>query len=119
MLASEASEQGVEILTHWIERDSNGRPGQISLDDSPATTPQYRDTKKAKATLAEAKVAYGSNRVKLIQRGMGELRRTVEEVVPYFLLKQTVNRWSDQIMVTALKKVNWDDILITDIIEFL
>jgi hypothetical protein len=116
-IAAEASEQDVDILTHWIERDSNGRPGQISLDDSPATTPQYRDTRKAKATLAEAKATSGSSRVKLIQRGMGELRRTVEEIVPYFLLKQTVNRWSDRIMVTALRKVNWDDVLVEDIIK--
>jgi hypothetical protein len=117
MLAEAASNERVDILTHWVERDGDGRPGQVSLDDCPATTPQYRNTAKAGKTLAEARAASGSRRVQLIQRGMGELRRTIEELVPHFLLKQVVKRWEDRIMVTALKKVNWDDSLVTDIIN--
>ena len=117
MLAGAADDKNVEMLTHWIERDGEGRPGQISLDDCPATTPQYRNTRKAQKTLTEAKAAAGSARTKLIQRGMGELRRTVEEIIPHHLLKQVVNRWSDRIIVTGLKKVNWDDDLVTDIIS--
>ena len=117
MLAGAADDKNVEMLTHWIERDGEGRPGQISLDDCPATTPQYRNTRKAQKTLTEAKAAAGSARTKLIQRGMGELRRTVEEIIPHHLLKQVVNRWSDRIIVTGLKKVNWDDGLVADIIS--
>ena len=64
-----------------------------------------------------AKSAVGSTRMKLIQRGMGELRRTVEEIIPHYLLKQVVNRWTDRIIVTSLKKVNWDDALIEKIIS--
>lgn len=117
MLASASDDENVEMLTHWIERDGEGRPGQISLDDCPATTPQYRNTEKAKKTLVDAKEAAGSARTELIQRGMGELRRTVEEIVPHHLLKQTVNRWSDRIIVTGLKKINWDVDLVEEIIS--
>ena len=117
MLISASSHENVDILTHWIEKDGEGRPGQISLNDCPATTPQYRNTKKAKKSLAEAKANAGSERVTLVQRGMGELRRTIEEIIPHFLLKQVVNRWTDRIIVTGLKKVNWDDDLITNIIK--
>jgi hypothetical protein len=117
MLAGAADDETVDMLTHWIERDAHGRPGQISLDDSPATTPQYRNTQKAQRTLVEAKSAAGSARVKLIQRGMAELRRTVEEIIPHYLMKQVVNRWTDRIIVTGLKKVNWDHGLIADIIS--
>ncbi|MYB13467.1 MAG: AAA family ATPase [Rhodospirillaceae bacterium] len=116
MVAGASENQNVELLTHWIERDGHGNPGQISLDDCPATTPQYRNTQKARKTLAEAKEAAGSTRVKLVQRGMGELRRTIEEIVPHHLLKQVVNRWTDRIIVTGLKKVHWDEGLIADII---
>jgi hypothetical protein len=116
MLSEAATADNVEMLTHWVERDGEGRPGQVSLDDCPATTPQYRDTKKAEKTLADAKAEAGSKRVKLIQRGMGELRRTVEEIIPHFLLKQVVNRWSDRVIVTGLRKVNWDEILVADIV---
>lgn len=115
MVAGVSEDQNVDLLTHWIERDGQGNPGQISLDDCPATTPQYRNTRKAKKTLAEAKEAAGSTRVKLVQRGMGELRRTIEEIIPHHLLKQVVNRWTDRIIVTGLKKVHWDDGLIADI----
>lgn len=117
MISGRAMEESVEILTHWIERDGHGKPGQVALDDSPATTPQYRDTRKAKKTLEEAKSASGSARVKLIQRGMGELRRTVEEIIPHHVLKQVVTRWSDRVIVTALKKINWDTALIDDIVK--
>ena len=48
---------------------------------------------------------------------MAELRRTIEEIVPTFLLKGIVNRWSDRIIVTGLKNINWDPQLITDIIS--
>jgi hypothetical protein len=116
-LAGAAEDIGAEMLTHWVERDGDGRPGQVSLDDCPATTPQYRTTGKAKKTLDEAKVAAGSKRVQLIQRGMGELRRTIEEIIPHFLLKQVVNRWTDRVMVTGLKNINWDDALVADIIK--
>src|SRR3546814_10566412 len=92
------------MRTQWIERDGEGRPGQISLDDCPATTPQYRNTEKAKKTLTEAKATAGSARVKLIQRGMGELRRTVEEIIPHFLLKQVVNRWTYRLILTGFTK---------------
>ncbi len=64
MLARAAGDEGIELLTHWIERDSEGRPGQVSLDDCPATTPQYRNTQKAQRTLTAAKPASGSVRIK-------------------------------------------------------
>ena len=116
MLASTASAENIEMLTHWIQRDSNGNPGQISPDDCPATTPQYRTTQKAQKTLDAAMSANGSVRMELIQRGMGELRRTMEEIIPHYVLKQVVNRWTDRIIVTALRRVNWDNAFIEQII---
>jgi hypothetical protein len=117
MLAAAAEDSGSEMLTHWVERDGEGCPGQISLNDCPATTPQYRTTTKAKTTLRKATAVAGSKRLELIQRGMGELRRTVEEIVPHYFLKQVVNRWSDRIMVTGLKKIDWNEGLVSEIID--
>lgn len=117
MIASASEDQNVDLLTHWIERDSHGNPGQISLDDCPATTPQYRNTQKARKTLAEAREAAGSTRLELVQRGMAELRRTIEEIIPHHLLKRVVNRWTDRIIVTGLKRVHWDEGLIADIVR--
>ena len=58
-----------------------------------------------------------STRLRFIQRGLAELRRTIEEIVPTFLLKGIVNRWSDRIIVTGLKNINWDQKLVSDIIN--
>ena len=117
MLAAAAEDSGAEMLTHWVERDGKGRPGQISLDDCPATTPQYRTTTKAKNTLRDAKAVAGSKRLELIQRGMGELRRTVEEIVPHYFLKQVVQRWRDRIIITGLKKIDWNEGIVAEIAE--
>lgn len=117
MLHEAAEKHDITALTHWVDKDSDGRPGQVSLDDCPATTAQYRDTKKAEKTLADAKAATGSARVALVQRGFGELRRTIEEIVPHYLMKQVVTRWTDRVIVTGLKKINWDEALISDIIK--
>ena len=104
MLVDIADKEKVEISKHWIERDSEGRPGQISLNDSPTATPEYRNTTKAREVLIQAKSTTGTNRFNLIQNGMDELRRTVEEIIPHHLLKKVVNRWSDRIIVGALKR---------------
>jgi energy-coupling factor transporter ATP-binding protein EcfA2 len=117
MLAAAAEDSGTEMLTHWVERNGAGHPGQVSLDDCPATTPQYRTTTKAKNTLRDAKAVAGSKRLELIQRGMGELRRTAEEIVPHYFLKQVVNRWSDRIIVTGLKKIDWNDGFVSEIVD--
>jgi hypothetical protein len=106
----------VALETHWVERDGTGAPGQVTLNDSPADSPQYRNTEKAKQTLAQAKTKTGMARHQLVQRGMGELRRTLEEIVPHFLFKAVVRRWTDRVIVTALTKVAWDQQLTTDIV---
>ena len=113
----ELAESKVALETHWVERDSSGAPGQVTLNDSPADSPQYRNTEKAKLTLAEAKAKTGLVRHQLVQRGMGELRRTLEEIVPHFLFKSVVRRWTDRVMVTALTKVAWDQQLATGIVK--
>lgn len=115
MLVAAAKEAKVEILTHWLHRDSNGRPGVVSLNDSPDLAPQYRNTQKAVSTLSQAKIERGSQQEQLVRRGMSELRRTIEEVVPHYLFKEVLRRWTDRVLVTSLKKINWDHVLVKEI----
>ncbi|WP_031193258.1 AAA family ATPase [Mesorhizobium sp. L2C066B000] len=107
----------IEPMMHWVQRGANDKPGFVSLNDAPISTPQYLKTKLAEETLAQAQQLLGSARVDLVRKGAGQLRRTIEEVVPHLLLKQVVRRWDDRIMVTALRRVMWDQILIEEIIE--
>lgn len=46
---------------------------------------------------------------------MGELRRTVEETVPFHLLKDVVARWRENLMITKVRQIKWDDGLADEI----
>jgi energy-coupling factor transporter ATP-binding protein EcfA2 len=116
-LLAEQADQRVEMVTHWMERGSSGEPGQVSLNDCPTSVRQYRTTAVAAKTLEEAKKAAGAERLRLVQRGMAELRRTVEEIVAQSLFKEVVSRWSDRVIVTKLKKINWDNALADEIVR--
>jgi hypothetical protein len=117
-LCDAAARASETLTTHWMQRSAeNDLPGTVSLNDAPTTTPQYRTTNFAEESLAKAKVTSGSEQERLIRRGAGQLRRTVEEIVPQFLFKEVVRRWTDRVMVTALKKVNWDNALVDELVE--
>lgn len=112
-----ADKAGTTPSTHWMQRSADNRPGTVSLNDAPTTTPQYRSTSFAEDTLAKAKAAVGSTQEALVRHGAGQLRRTVEEIVPQFLFKEVVRRWTDRVIVTALRKVNWDNALADEIVD--
>jgi hypothetical protein len=116
-LGDAADKANTEMQTHWIQRFEDKRPGMVSPNDGPTTTPQYRKPDFAEQTLAKAKAAAGSAQETLIRQAAGQLRRTVEEIVPQYLFKQVVQRWTDRVMVTALKRVNWDNVLADEIVE--
>ena len=116
MVCESAAVRGETVTMHYMQRSSDDRPGLVTLNDGPTTTPQYRTAKFAEETLAKAKLAAGSQQEKLIREGAGQLRRTVEEMVPEYLLKKVVQRWSDRIIVTALKKISWNNLLADEIV---
>jgi AAA domain-containing protein len=115
----DAADRVDEVLTtHWMQRSGKQNlPGTVSLNDAPTTTPQYRNTNFAEDSLAKAKVTSGSEQERLVRQGAGQLRRTVEEIVPQYLFKEVVRRWTDRVMVTALKKVSWDNALVDELVE--
>jgi energy-coupling factor transporter ATP-binding protein EcfA2 len=103
-----AEAQGVEVEPHWIDR-RDGQPGHVTVGDAPVTMKVYDTTEKAKKHLAAAKAVSGSAQVEQIRSGMGALRRTIEEMVVKRLFKDAVPRWSDQVRVTTLRVINWDN----------
>jgi hypothetical protein len=116
-LADAAEKAGTPFTTHWMQRSADNKPGMVSLNDAPTTTPQYRKTTFAEDTLAKAKAAAGSAQELLVRQGAGQLRRTVEEIVPQYLFKEVVRRWTDRVMITSLRKVNWDNALADEIVD--
>jgi hypothetical protein len=116
MLMSGAEAAGIEPTAHWIDRDSSGKPGNISLDDVPATSKHYDTTERAKRFKDIAAKSSGTQRDDAIRSGMSALRRTIEETVAKKLLKDVIPRWSDRVIVTGLRKIAWDDGLADELI---
>jgi hypothetical protein len=117
-LCDAADKASQALTTHWMQRfGEDDLPGMVSLNDGPTTTPQYRNTNFAEDTLAKAKVVAGSEQERLVRQGAAQLRRSVEEIVPQYLFKEVVRRWTDRVIVTALKKVSWDNGLVDELVE--
>lgn len=112
-----AETEGIEFQAHWIDRSSDGTPGQIALNDVPATSKAYDNSDRAKTFLAEAQGGTGSVRHDAIVKGMGAIRRTIEETVVKRLFKGVVPRWSDRVIVTGLRKVSWDNALVDEMVD--
>jgi hypothetical protein len=112
-----AESVGVEYQAHWIDRSADGAPGQITLNDVPATSKAYDTAERARWFFVEAQRATGTVRHDAIVKGMGALRRTIEEMVVKKLLKDVVPRWSDRVIVTALRKVAWDNSLVDEMVD--
>ncbi|WP_027555926.1 AAA family ATPase [Bradyrhizobium sp. Cp5.3] len=111
-LITTAEKEDVSLQDHWIDRDDDGNPGQITLNDAPATSKAYDTSERAKQCVAEAQSPSGRARHDAICKGMAALRRTVEETVVKRLLKGVVPRWSDRVIVTGLRNIAWDDALV-------
>lgn len=106
-----ADDTDTEYEAHRIERSADGRPGEVSLRDPVGTSKFYDTTDRAKQYLREARDATGAARDDAIRKGMGALRRTIEETIAKRLFKGVVPRWEDRVIVTKLSKINWDNSL--------
>lgn len=112
-----AEAQGCDIQGHWVDRTVDGCPGQVAFGDTPVTSRTYENTKRAEEALERAKAATGAEREDALRKGMGALRTTLEETVVRKVFKEAVPRWSDQVRVTTLRKINWDNDKIEEICE--
>jgi hypothetical protein len=110
-----AEKQNLDYEAHWIDRDQDGKPGQITLNDVPATSKAYDTAERAKQFLVEAKACSGTAQRDAICKGMGALRRTVEETVAKKLFKNVIPRWNDRVIVTGLRNISWDDALVEEL----
>ncbi|MEQ1711876.1 MAG: AAA family ATPase, partial [Hyphomicrobium sp.] len=115
LLQAELDELGVASASHWLEKDQAGKPGQVRPNDSPANTRTYRDTKLARASIKAAEAKAGEERVKSLRQAAGQLRRTLEEIVPFYLFNDVVARWRENLMLTKLPTVRWENAVADEI----
>lgn len=112
----QGEEAGLNVVKHWIQRQ-NGKPGYVVRDDAPTTSKTYDSTQRAKDWLAKAKSTAGTAQQDALEAGMSALRRTIEETVVKKLFKGAIPRWSDRIIVTKLREVQWDEAACDGLVE--
>ena len=117
LLQGAAKTWGVNVVGHCIETDADGAPGQVSLNDSPGAGSRRGTIEDAEKHLATSLSLKGSERQDALALGMKALRVSIEDAVAKKLFKEVVQRWSNRVMVTSLKKVVWDGALITETID--
>ena len=109
LLVDELDNADAKYVAHWLERDGSGCAGRIKHNDAPTRSKAYRDTKLARASIANAETQSGSEAVGVLRHAAGQLRRTLEEIVQEYLLKDVVARYRENLMITKLKSITWDN----------
>lgn len=108
-LMDRAKDDGIEIATHWVDRDADGAPGYVVHDDCPANSDAYKTSHRAKDFLAKAKKAIGQTRVDAVRAGASALRQTVEEIIIRDLFNGTVKRWDERVKIGNVKSIDWSN----------
>ncbi len=118
LLRNAAEEIGVEHRAHWIRRAANGRPGYISLDNSPASERDFKSPQKATDYCNRAtKAASAEEQEMLLRSGFGALRTTYEVFVLSDLFNNVVGRFEERISIERLREASLDAEIVEQVIE--
>ncbi|MFZ2410767.1 MAG: AAA family ATPase [Candidatus Methanoperedens sp.] len=112
-----AERQTIDIVTHWIKRgDNDGKPGYVSLNNSPAMEREYRKTKKAREIYQQAKSAEAAEQENLLRQGFGALRTAYEAFIIFDLFNEVVMRFEERVSFGRLKDVVWDKSIVDEVV---
>ncbi|MBN1547110.1 MAG: AAA family ATPase [Syntrophaceae bacterium] len=70
--------QSVDIITHWIKRGDDGKPGYVFLNNSPALEREYRKPTRALEIYERTKKASAEEQEALLRDGFGALRTAIK-----------------------------------------
>ena len=108
-LLKSAAEQGdISLKSHWMRRSSEGQPGHISLDNSPASEKDYRNPQKATEFYNRAAKAEAEEQEMLLRAGFGALRTSYEVLVLVDCFNEVVKRFDERISMERLREVVTD-----------
>lgn len=116
-LQNQASAATAVARTHWLQADRTGRPGHVTLDNTPTATKDYLDTKLARASLKRAVSLSGEEQADVLAKAAAQLRTTLETVVQQHLFKDVISRWRENLMLTKIRQINWDNTLADEIFD--
>ena len=111
--------QGVDMLCHWIQRSrTNGMPGYVSLDNSPAIDKSFKTPAKAQNLFERAKDEQAlSEQERLLKDGFGALRTCYEAFIIFELLNGVVERFNERISFGRLEQIVWDETVVQEVIK--
>lgn len=100
---------GKAHVCHWIEQ-RDGKPGYISLKNSPSYEKEYKTAEKPRNyhNLAKKDTCEAAIREMYIQQGFTSLRTCYETLVVFGFFNGVVQRFVERISVDSLDKVNID-----------
>ena len=118
-LIEAAEREGVEVLCHWIQRGwSDGLPGYVSIDNSPAIDRSFRKPTKAQQIFERAKDEQDfAERERLLKDGFSSLRTCYEAFIVYEFFNEVVQRFSERISFGRLAGIVWDDNIVRAAME--
>ena len=118
-LIEAAEKEGVEILCHWIQRGwKDGKPGYVSIDNSPAIDRSFRRPTKAQQLFERAKDEPDfSERERLLKDGFSSLRTCYEAFIVYEVFNEVVQRFSERISFGRLGSIVWDEAIVQEAMD--
>ena len=114
-IVAHAREQQVDILSHWI-REESGKPGFIYAENSPVCERDYRSAQKAREHYSAALPMSPAQQQSALQQGFAALRTSYEALVIFELFNGVVQRFEERISFGALKDLEIDHSLVSQII---
>ena len=119
-LIEAAEQENVDILCHWIQRGwSDGVPGYVSIDNSPAIDKSFKKPTKVQQLFERAKNEKSdfSERERLLKDGFGALRTCYEAFIIFDLFNDVVERFSERISFGRLEQIVWDESIVQEVIN--
>ncbi len=109
LLREFADSLGLDTMVHWIyKQDESSRPGQIYLNNSPASEKDYKSDKFAKMHLEDAKTADPQSQEHSLKAGFAALRTSYEALIIYDLFGGVVERFQERTRPNILERVVLD-----------
>ena len=118
-LVEAAEQEGVEAICHWVQRGwIDGRPGYVSIDNSPAIDRSFRKPTKAQQIFERAKDEQDfGERERLLKHGFASLRTCYEAFIVYELFNEVVQRFSERISFGRIGGIVWDESIVREAMQ--
>jgi energy-coupling factor transporter ATP-binding protein EcfA2 len=119
LVKSYADQAKVGVVSHWVQRGANdGKPGHISLNNSPLMEKEFKSPTKAREFCERAKKESSpQEQQRLVEQGFGYLRSTYEAFIIFDLLGEVVIRFGERISPGRLKEIVWDAAIVEEVMQ--